>query len=73
MSDDHRLVRKKVELIDAHIDPPRIGCVVIGLTSGGVLNLGVTWSADSLKVYEAWMPYPKRPESVKQRMGDKYK
>lgn len=66
MSEPLRPTAQQVELIDAHIEPPRPGMRVLALTHGNVL-VPCEWKSDSLQHFDAWCPYPRRPGSVKDR------
>lgn len=66
MGDPFRPTAQTVEMIDAHIQAPRIGQVIWGLGKGGCVHL-LTWNSDSINHYDAWYPSPKIPQSVKER------
>ncbi len=72
MSDPLRPVRAVVELIDAHIEQPASGSKVWALGTGGVL-VQTVWNRNSIEHFEAWSPYPRVPQSVKDRMAAPYK
>lgn len=66
-----RPTREVVHLIDVDVDPPSPGETVLALTLGGVL-IKTVWGKDSAKHLMAWMPHPKVPKSVKEKIFNKY-
>lgn len=60
-----------VHLIDIDEESPNQGETVLGLTVGGVL-IKLVWTKDSHKTIKAWMPHPKVPQSVKNKLGAMY-
>lgn len=61
-----------VELVDSHVQEPPNGSKVLALTHGGKL-VETVWKSNSKYDFDSWMPYPKVPETVKQRQVDRYK
>lgn len=72
MSDPHRVTVHETAMIDAHVEQPRIGQLVWALSQAGVV-IQMTWTTDSINHYDAWYPFLKIPESVKERMRNRYK
>ena len=66
------LTAQMVELMDSYQDQPPNGSKVLALTHGGKLVEAV-WKSNSKYEFDSWMPYPKVPDSVKQRQVDRYK
>lgn len=60
-----------MHLIDIDDEMPRRGEAVLALGLGGGL-CDVVWGKDSHLFFKAWMPYPKVPKSVKQKLSDLY-
>lgn len=70
MSDPLRPTAHTVELIDVEVEPPFNGQRVFGLGLGGCLA-PLVWNSNSHLYFVAWMPYPKAPDSVKQRLAQR--
>ena len=66
------LTAEVVELADVRDGEPPNGSKVLALTHGGKL-VEVIWKSNSKYEFDSWMPYPKIPETVKQRQVDRYK
>lgn len=71
MSEPNRPTMDVVYLIDVDDEEPRPGSNVYALGLGGKL-VETTWKIDSRKFYKAWMPYPKVPKAVKEKLYDLY-
>lgn len=71
MSDPNRKVAKVVELIDIDVEMPQNGQLVLALGLGGKLCEEV-WTSNSHKFFKAFMPYPKIPASVKEKLMKQY-
>jgi hypothetical protein len=69
---DMRLTDDVVRLIDAHEQQPPNGTHVLALTRGGKL-VEAYWNSKSLFDFDAFMPYPKIPDDVKQIQSERYK
>lgn len=69
--EDRRPTREVVHLIDVDEDSPNPGETVLALTQGGVL-IKTIWTKDSSKTLKAWMPHPKIPKSVKEKLHEMY-
>ena len=67
-----RLTAEVVGLTNARIKEPEAGSRVLALTQGGKLVEAV-WRSNSRFEYDAWMPYPKIPDDVKQIQSERYK
>lgn len=72
MSEHDRAVAVSAHMIDAVLLPPPNGTRVHALNCGGVM-CQTTWNSESHKYFEAWHPYLKVPQSVKQRMSERHK
>ena len=72
MSEHDRPVVESTTMFDAHTTPPQNGQKVFALSVGGVM-VQIVWNKDSINHFDAWHPYLKVPESVKQRQRDRYK
>lgn len=71
MSEPNRPTRDVVYLIDIDDEMPRAGDLVYALGLGGKL-VETTWTSSSHKFFKAWMPYPKVPKAVKEKLYDLY-
>lgn len=69
---EDRPTAQSVEMIDVHLEQPKVGQTVWGLSKGGCVHL-LVWKPESFKDYEAWYVSPKIPEAVKARMTAQYK
>lgn len=69
--EDNRVTREVVHLIDTEVDTPNPGEKVFALSLGGKL-VEMVWNKDSRKHYHAWMPYPKVPKTVKEKLNALY-
>lgn len=72
MSEPNRPTKKFVYLNDTDEEAPRVGQKVYALSLGGVL-VEMVWTRDSEKHYVAWMPYPKVPKKVKDKLTALYR
>lgn len=66
MSDPDRIVVPTAIMYDAQLNPPPNGTRVHALNLGGVM-VQTIWNSESHKYFDAWHPYLKVPDSVKQR------
>lgn len=66
-----RPVREVVALIDTDDEMPSRGQTVFALSLGGKL-CEIVWLADSHKHFHAWMPFPKVPKAVKEKLTALY-
>jgi hypothetical protein len=66
-----RPTREVVYLIDIDDEPPRRGQTILALSIGGKL-CEVVWGKDSHEFFKAWMPYPKTPKAVKEKLFNLY-
>jgi hypothetical protein len=71
MSEPTRPTMEVVSLTDIDEELPRRGQKVYALSLGGVL-VEMVWAADSHRHYVAWMPYPKVPKTVKDKLSALY-
>lgn len=71
MAEDNRPTREVVWLVDVDEEQPRQGQKVYALTLGGKL-VEMIWNKNSRKDYHAWMPFPKIPKSVKEKLYNLY-
>lgn len=60
-----------VWLIDVDDEKPSIGETVQALSIGGKL-CEVQWRKDSHEFFKAWMPHPKVPKKVKDKLSALY-
>lgn len=67
-----RLTAESVALINTKNMEPEAGSRVLALTQGGKLVEAI-WRSMSRFEYDAWMPYPKIPDDVKQIQSERYK
>lgn len=67
MSEPNRPVREEVQLIDIDEEMPSPGSLVLALGLGGKL-VETVWRSDSHTFFKAWMPYPKVPKKVKEKL-----
>lgn len=67
MSDINRLTAESVQWIDTDKELPPYGTGVIGLSKSGVL-CPVIWNKNADDFFIAWMPYPKIPPEIKEKM-----
>lgn len=72
MKDPLRPTRPVVELIDCDDEMPTSGSSVLAIGLGGTLA-PIVWTSESIKFFKAWMPYPKVPVSVKNKLLEQYK
>lgn len=72
MTDPFRPTRPVVELIDCVDETPTPGSRVLAIGLGGTLA-PVIWTSESIKFFKAWMPYPKIPAAVKQKLLEQFK
>lgn len=72
MSEPDRIVTREVYWNNAHIDPPLNGQEVRALNHDGVDVGKVIWNRDSLLYYDAWLPFAKVPQDVKQIQVGRY-
>jgi len=68
---DNRPTAASITMADVMLNPPRTGQNVLAVSKGGRL-CDVVWQADSYKNYVCWAPYPKIPQSSKERMLELY-
>lgn len=69
--EERRPTRAVVQLIDVDDEKPGSGERVWALSQGGVL-CQIIWTRDSEKHYVAWMPFPKVPQKVKDKLTRLY-
>ena len=72
MTDPLRPTRPVVELIDCADETPTPGSRVLAIGLGGTLA-PIIWTSESSKFFKAWMPYPKIPQAVKDKLMEQYK
>lgn len=66
-----RPTREVVYLIDVDDEAPMPGQQVFALGLGGSL-CQVIWTKGSEKFFKAWMPFPKIPKGVKEKLHSLY-
>lgn len=66
-----RPTKEVISLIDVDDESPYPGQMVYALGLGGSL-CEVVWNTDSHKHFFAWMPYPKVPRKVKDKLYNMY-
>ena len=69
--EDNRPTKEVVSLIDIDDEMPRFGEKVYALGLGGAL-CEVVWGRNSHEFFKAWMPYPKVPKAVKEKLYNLY-
>jgi len=71
MGEPLRRTREVVALIDIDEETPNPGEMVFALGLGGKL-CEVIWNKTSHEYFKAWMPYPKIPKTVKEKLYNLY-
>lgn len=64
MADHNRPTLTAVQMKNAHVEPPLAGQRVWALTHGNKV-VEVEWKTDSIRYFDAWYPYVKVPQEIK--------
>lgn len=59
-------------MTNAHTNPPSSGSKVWALNHGGCV-VPLVWTTRSIELYDAWYPYLKVPQDVKDIQAERYR